>query len=463
MKETGRITLWDTEFVFVIDKENILLISKEREDIKKVNSHFDDTNFIVKYSPNVGSSTAFIERVEFGYNGAIKLYPKYIVAQCHKDLFDGFEITGEAIDDFFSPSRYFFDRRKKDETESIDFIYHSEIADKWTINFEGRPITITLSYGDILRWGIASDLMLHPKLRVDFEQTSDTQYVYRAYSFLIRFLQLVRYDTKCGKHRIELFCREQGKISYNGRLYDFSMDQSQFYKADHEVEYGCYKEYLQRFLQFAADNPEYNFSHYPTKGIRYRGRHYSAVDFLNIFSAFESECHANSKLYESADTTKIQAIKDSLVALVEEYPSTDLSDKELEFLRTAKENLMKQGTEFGQRQKLKIAYGILKESLESSIENIFYLPAFKCKGNLTTKQLGEIVEFLVAQRGAIAHGRFVGMFSDIDAQKIHFLEILTYTQMLKRIGLDNKDIERVIGVVFGCNYVAFKEKYHKTE
>ena len=463
MKETGQITLWNTEFVFVVDAENILLISKDKEDIKKINSHFDDTNFIINYSPSVGNSTAFIERVQFGYNGAIKLFPKYIVDQCHTDSFAGFEITGEAIDDFFSPSRYFYDRREKDVTESVDFIYHSEIADKWTVTFEDQPITITLSYGDILRWGTASDLMLHPKLTVDFEQTSDTQYMYRVYSFVVRFLQLVRYDTKCGKLRVELFCKEQEKMSYNGRLYDFSIDQSQFYKGNHEAEYGCYKPYIQRFLQFAADSPEYNFSHYPSNGIRYRGRHYSAVDFLNVFSAFESECHAASKLYENADTTKIQSVKDSLVALVEGYPSTDLSEEETEFLKNARENLIKQGTEFGQRKKLKIAYGILKEALESSIENIFYLPTFKCKGNLTKKQLGDVVELLVAQRGAIAHGRFVGMFSDFDAQKIHFLEILTYAQMLKRIGLENKDIERVIGVVFGCNYVAFNERYHKTE
>ena len=459
MKETGQITLWDVEFVFVVDDDSILLIPKEKEDIKKINSHFDDIDFIINYSYNIGHATAFIERVEYGINGAIKLYHKYIVDKCHKDLFAGFEITGEAIDYFFSPSRYFFDRRKKGMEANVDFIYHSEIADKWTVTFEDRPITITLSYGDILRWGTASDLMLHPKLTVDFDQTSDTQYVYRVYSFIIRFLQLVRYDTKCGKLRVELVCREQGKMSYNGRLYDFSMDQSQFYKGNHEIEYGCYKPYIQRFLQFAADSPEYNSSHYPSNGLRYRGMHYSAVEFLNIFSAFESECHADSKLYENTDTTKIQSIKGSLVALIEGYPSTDLSDEESEFLRNTKENLMKQGTEFGQRKKLKIAYGILKESLKSSIENIFYLPTFKCKGDLTTKQLGDVVEFLVAQRGAIAHGRFVGMFSDLDAQKIHFLEILTYAQMLKRIGLEDKDIERIIGVVFGCNYVVFRERY----
>ena len=78
---------------------------------------------------------------------------------------------------------------------------------------------------------------------------------------------------------------------------------------------------------------------------------------------------------------------------------------------------------------------------------------------MTSRNLDEVVEFLVGQRGAIAHGRFSGVFSDIDAQKIHFLEILTYAQLLKRVGLNDEEIERVIGIVFGCNYVVFREKY----
>lgn len=193
--------------------------------------------------------------------------------------------------------------------------------------------------------------------------------------------------------------------------------------------------------------------------MRYRGRHYSAVDFLNIFSAFESECHANQELYENADTTRIQAIKNALVTSMDEYSGIDLSTEELDFLKNAKDNILKQGTEFGQRKKIKNAYEVLKMALESSIENIFFLPEFRCKGSLTSKRLNEVVEFLVGQRGAIAHGRFSGAFSDIDAQKIHFLEIITYAQLLKRIGLSDEDIERVIGVVFSCNYVVFREKY----
>lgn len=458
MKETGYITLWNVDCVFVVENNHIVIIPKEQGDIQKINSHFNDSNFAIQYNPTVGSSTAFIERVEFGINHAIKLFPKYIFNRCHNNLFSGFDIMGEAIDDFFSPSRYFYDRLKEGAKMNVDFIYHSEVADEWTILFENKPITITLSYGDILRKGSGSDLMLHPRLTVTFEQTTETQYVYRVYSSIVRFLKLIRYDTKCGKLQIDLFYKDQEKKSYNGYLHDFCTD-DRFCISAHDVEYGCYKPYVQRFLQFAADNPKYTFYHYPTDGIRYRGRHYSAVDFLNIFSAFEAECHANPKLYENADTTKIQSIKDSLVSMIDEYPSTDLVKEELAFLNNARDNLLKQGTEFGQRKKIKIAYNALKKALESSIENIFFLPAFRCKGNLTSKNLNEVAEFLTGQRGAIAHGRFSSVFSDVDAQKIHFLEILIYAQMLKRVGLDDKDIERVVGVLFGCNYVFFKEKY----
>ena len=459
MKETGYITLWGIECVFVMEDNTIVIIPKDKSDIPKMNSHFEDHDFIIKYNSIVGCATAFIERVEFGINQAIKLFPKYIIERCHKDVFSGFEITGEAIDDFFSPARYFYERLKEEKESNVDFIYNSEVADKWTITFENKSVTVTLFYGDILRWGIGSDLMLHPKVTVAFEQTTDTQYVYRVYSFIVRFLQIVRYDIKCGKLRIDLFYEEQGKMSYNGHLNDFCIDRNGFCISTNEVEYACYKTYIQRFLQFAANNPRYTFCHYPTEGLRYRGRHYSAVDFLNIFSAFESECHANQDLYENADVTRIQEIKNALVTLVEEYPNNNLSQEELDFLKNVRDNLLKQGTEFGQRKKVKNAYKVLKKALESSIENIFFLPAFRCKGNLTSKRLDEVVEFLVGQRGAIAHGRFSGVFSDIDAQKIHFLEILTYAQLLKRVGLNDEEIERVIGVVFGCNYVVFQEKY----
>lgn len=41
----------------------------------------------------------------------------------------------------------------------------------------------------------------------------------------------------------------------------------------------------------------------------------------------------------------------------------------------------------------------------------------------------------------VVHGEFSSAFFDMDAQKIHFLEILTYAQLLKRVGLTDIDIE----------------------
>ena len=63
-------------------------------------------------------------------------------------------------------------------------------------------------------------------------------------------------------------------------------------------------------------------------------------------------------------------------------------------------------------------------------------------------------------RVSMSHGDSTSSFSDEDAQLIRFFEILIYSQTLKRIGFSDSDIERIIGALFGCNYVLVQEKYH---
>ncbi|WP_124067274.1 hypothetical protein [Clostridium sp. E02] len=461
MRDTGHITLWNVECIFVEENNDISIISKDKDKIKDFRAHFNDQNFILNYCGNIGyKCTAFIERVQFELNYAVKLFPKYIIKGCHDDSFDGFEMMGEAIDDFFSPSRYFYDRSKVGVETSVDFIYHNEVAEKWVITFEDKPVTITLSYGDIWGRGVASDLILHPKLKISFSKTTDVQYIYRMYLLIIRFLQIIRYDTKCGNLRIDLFSEENGKMSYNGRLYDFCANRSQFLKGYYDVEYGSFKPYIQRFLQFTADNPNYSFHHYPSDGIRFFGRDYSSIDYMNIFAAFESECHAKKDIYENADATRVQSVKDALIIQVHEYLREGLEQEETDFLNNAKDRISQLGTQFGQKRKIVNAYKILHNALDSSIEHIFYQPEFRLKGPLQKGDLNKIAGFLAAQRGAVAHGSFLNTFSDVDAQKIRFLEILTYSQLLKRVGLEDADIERVIGALFGCNFILFQEEYH---
>lgn len=460
MNDTAYIIFHDVECILIEEKGSISLIPKNPDDIKKIRPHFNEQDFLLKYKGTIGySSVAFIERMNFEMNHSIKLFPKYILNRCHTDSFTAFELTGEAVDDFFSPSRYFYDRRKKESKNIVDVIYDREIAESWEIIFEGKPVSITLSFGDILRWGIASDLMLHPKLTISFEQTSDIKYIYSLYRTMVRFFQIIRYDTKCGKLRVDLLNTEHGRESYNGRLRDFSIDRGQFYSSNHEVEYGYYRPYIQKFLQFAADNTDYNFFHYPSEGPRFRGKDYSAVDYMNIFAAFESECHANKALFENVDASKAQTIKDNIIAQIEDYPIQGLKPEELSFLGNAKERILQLGTQFGQTKKIINAYQVLHNALDASIEHIFFLPEFRLKGPLQEKEIKKIATFLAGQRGAVAHGGFSSVFSDTDAQKIRFLEILTYAQMLKRVGLEDSDIERIIGAVFYCNYILSQEQH----
>lgn len=461
MKDSGYINLWGIECIFVTEDDRISIIPESKEDIRRLNEHFDDHNFVLSYSGRIGGQcTAFVERVSMELGNSISLFPIYIFERNHGTAFSGFEIMGEAIDDFFSPSRYFYDRKKQNREKSVDYLYQSEVADEWSIVFEGQSVTIRLSYGDILLKGISSDLMLHPKLIVEFDDTADTQYVYRVYSMFLRFIRLIKYDVSCGTFNVELFTNENGNKSYNGRLIDFATKNSKYVESGHEVEYSSYKPYIQCFLQFAANNPSYSFYHYPREGIRFFGRDYSSLDFLNIFAAFEAECHADKKKYEAADASRVQAIKKILIDQVEEYPKQELSKDEMDFLTEARNRIQQIGTQYGQKRKIINAYDILHNALDGSTKHIFYRPEFRIIGHLEDDRINELAKFLTERRGAIAHGNYSDVFTDVEAQKIRFLEILTYAQMLKRAGLSDQDIERVIGALFGCNYVLFQEKYH---
>ncbi len=260
MKSNRCVTIWDTECIFVEESDGIIIIPKDKDSFKNFRPHFKDENFIFRYCEFAGNnSIAVIERVEYEPYCTIKLIPKYIVKDSHDNSFTGFEMIGEIIDDFFSPSSYFYDRSKSGVDMHEDFIYHDEVAAEWTVAFEKKSIAITLSYGGILYEGIASDLMLHSKLRISFEKTTDVQYVYRIYLFIVRFLQIVRYDTNCGKLQINLYSERNGNLSYNGHLSDMGTVQNHHLKRYNDVGYRCYKPYIQRFLQFAADAQSLRF------------------------------------------------------------------------------------------------------------------------------------------------------------------------------------------------------------
>lgn len=111
------------------------------------------------------------------------------------------------------------------------------------------------------------------------------------------------------------------------------------------------------------------------------------------------------------------------------------------FLSLAKGRISQLGTQFGQRKKIVNAYkqnnNIFKESMNSIFPRGF--------------KIEKVANDLTELRNKIVHSNFHTVFDREEINLIRFLEILTYIMLLKRIGIEDKGIEVLIGVVFGCN------------
>lgn len=128
MRDTGQINLWDEEGIFAEEEDSIAIFLLDSEKIKNIRQHFDDKDFLIAYEGNIGhKSVAFIERVSFEFGSVVRIYPKYLVKGYHVEMFTGFDVTGDVVDDFFSPSRYFFERAKSNVKSEVDLVYNRKL------------------------------------------------------------------------------------------------------------------------------------------------------------------------------------------------------------------------------------------------------------------------------------------------------------------------------------------------
>lgn len=456
MKKNGNLIIWDEKCSYIIEDNEIYLIPRDDGLIKKYRSNYDKKNFILEWQDRFETNYLYVKRTEYLIDGNIKLYPKYIINKYSEASIKGLELTGEIIDDFFNPTRYFY-AQKKIKKNTVDYLYDSEVADNWKINFENIEINIELIYGNILNKGIFSDLMLHPRLRIKFQQIKDNDYIYKIYLIFVRFFKFIKYNHAIGKLNVNLISKDN---SYIGTMDDFTSTYS-YIKEYRDLHYMVFKDYILNYLKFAVSNDSYSFNHFPVNQMRFFGRDYTQNDLINIFSAFEYECKVKSDIFLNIDDKKIKNVKLDILNFINKYPKTNLTAEEKTFVNDAKDRLSQLGTQFGQKRKIINAYNVLSSILYNSIENIFYLPELKLKGKINDKDINTIAKELSSKRGTTAHESSSNTFTDIDAQKIRFLEIMVYCQLLKRMDIKGEDIEKIIGVIFNCNYIVFNELFKK--
>lgn len=445
------------ECIYVIGTDEIRLIPKNPDDIRKLNCHFDDRNFYFHYSDSVDKNqVAYIKKVKMNIGHSLSLIPLYSVKLFKKAPVSSIEMTGPVIDEFFSPAGYFYNKHISGNKTNVDLTREIEFADRWEIIVDEVRISISLLYGGILRRGIASDLILHPMLHVDFPGTEEPNFYFKVYSILIRFLQFVQYNGILRQHKVYL--RGTASDYTSGYLYDWSIQKKDNSRLYTECEYQQFKPYIQSLLQFIADNSNMSLDFLPIAQYRHNSSDYTPALLTTLFAAFENEYKINYKIYNLPNSTDIGYIKSNVIKKIRECNTGVLTEAEAVFLKQAEDRINSLGTQTGQTRKIKNVYHVIEPAIKRSAEHLFIRSALGTADGFSEKEINQIAGKIVALRSQAAHEHSILSFSEEQAEYIHFLEILVYAQMLKRAGIDNTGIELLIGVVFHCNFVFMEQK-----
>ncbi|MBE6465989.1 hypothetical protein [Denitrobacterium detoxificans] len=456
MEEISHTHLFGADCLLVERSDSLRLYAKDENDYPIIYRHCIDAGFDISYRTLSGKkSDASIDYAK-PCCGAVDLYPRYIFERYIDKPVSGFELTGEAVDDFFSPADYYYFKSNFEEGNQVDLVYGSELVRAWKIIFEGSSVGVALKYGGILSRGTSSDLMLHPKIEVSFEPSNSVDYVFRVYKILVRFLQIVRYRHSYGRLRVDLFSGTSDKKSFIGRLRECSSSRVPLAKVGHIAGFRLYLPHIEKVLQFAADNTEYDCRHYPENELRCFKEDYSLIDFTSIYTAFEAECNADRELYLKYEVDPYKSVRRKFLKYAKAFPS-DGSDVVACFLKEVNNRVSGIGRNRGQRQSIMRAYGLLKSAVDSSLSALFHLGNCGEARTLSDDEIFQIADALTKLRGGVFHGTYSGALSDSDIDRIRFLEVLTYAQTLKRIGFDDSVIERIVGLVFDSNSIALNE------
>lgn len=455
--EHGYMSFKGIDCCFSEGTDCFTLILKDEQSYSRIMDAVNGPKEPVSYSTRINKCCTLVYQEAHNDFDAIYLVPKYVV-RVIENMFSSIELTGETIDAFFSPIKYFYRMRVAKQDYVADLLYAQQTVDQWDITYRKKTIHVQFSYGNILQEGVASDLQLHPRIRMTFPQTSDPTFLYELYQIVRRFLQIVFYIPDCGKVKVDVFGGENEQ-SFLGHLHDYLGNEKLKYKVDSRlINYCSYKDYIAKLFQFVADNPDLSFSHYPEYGIRIDKENYSPALAFEIFSAFERECMEKPALYEKTSDTELQSLRETVIKLLEEVEPTCQIESEKWFIQEAKGRIQQLGTQIGQANKVKKAYEVLSEVVDPSVGNILWRWHLPDSSHLSEAEIKKISKLLSKIRGKKAHGNEIEELSDEEVQAIRLLELINYAQMLLRAEISNADAAMISGAVFCSNQLLLERE-----
>lgn len=446
----GRCNIADFECTYHFDGEKLYLVPIDLECLGKLYRKIDNTEIkcveLLNGINSKSSNFAYFTKVMLLISG-ISCDIEYYFTFYSRENVSKMVLTSNELTSYVNPAeRYYFLKKNDEEYKNVDFLYDTEGINEFKFIFESKSVEGRIVIGDMLKRGIASDLMLHAKLELSFIPVNNMTFFVDLCKVVKKSLQFAVYSKDINMDVVELFSETGRRRKLCGYLH-FVNDKKSFKfewikRCSHY--YFMHKYLGELFTEIARDKKLF-IKHLPDESQQYLDR--SVMRCVNVFSAFENEYNKLPNETRLCDTSNIEDLREKIVKMLENVEA--VAEDEQYFLSELISKTSQLGKQYGMNKKIERAYKLNQESLEYT---------FKMYG-IDEKKLKKIIRELTGMRNRIVHNNY-----DLEIENplyIAIIEWITYAMFLKRIGMSATEIESSIGIVFQCNILGEKRMGEK--
>ena len=398
--------------------------------------HSQEKDFPIQFSDKLNKKCVAFVHEQSGGIEHVTLKLRYIAKLLRDEEIDSFIMTGNEIDEFFSPLDYYFSSKTQGEYKPSDLLYSQDVVAHYSFSFLKKPVEIDVVYGNVLSEGIRSDLILHPQLIVHIEKTRDLEYIYGVSNVVTAFLQFVHRKKSFNLRNLELYGQIHSKRAHLGYMFSnlYNLDLRSHSRID--ASFRCYGTKIQAILSLISDDAKFPISH--LQEMVHNPFEYSAERFSALCAAFEHECERNSILYEQKNDNN-DILRQRIINYINDISTTD--NGEIDFKKNAVNRIESLGRQRGFRGKILNAYKVNADAFKDSLKHILY----------REKSIEKVSTQLADLRGKVVHKEMGYKFNEQEIEAIRFLEILQFVMTLRRATYTPPEIEMIIGVLYSCN------------
>ena len=435
IRDIGYLKFFEHPCIYVQDDMDYIIVPQDEK--TNLLPYVSRKGYTLEFSaPMNRKGIVSVKRGSSGLYNHVRLELNYIAKVWDSTGINEFIMVGNEIDTFFSPLEYYFPLKHRNKYIASDLLYDQEIAAKYKFEYKKSLVEVDLIFGNVLSYGIRSDLTMHPQLVVRLAKPQSADYVFNISQVIIKFLQFVMRKRKYNLKGIELFQCINGQQSRIGYLF------SSLYNADlrpasmFDASFRCYGNKIGNLLSLIASDNKFPINHLNEEWSN--PYEYTAERFGALCSALEYECGKAPELYQNAGA-EFDDIREKIVAEIESVKAQSVVEQG--FQKDAIERIKNLGTQRGFSKKILAAYEVNISALENSMESILF----------REKSLSKVARQLSNLRGKVLHNEMGYQFDEKEIEAIRFLEILQFVMTLRRAEYADNEIEIIIGALYHCN------------